>query len=148
MIQTSQILIPTLADLDRAVDHFIDQVLPYGDVFTFDAPMGTGKTTFIKALCLGLGVEDIINSPTFSIVNEYRSAISGELIYHADCYRLEKLSDALNLGFEDYLMSGALVFIEWPEVISELLPTDTVAVKIEEQDGGARLLTATYTVPD
>ena len=103
--------------LEPIARQFIEEVLPWGDVFAFYAPMGTGKTTFIKALCTALGVEDVINSPTFSIINEYRAEPSGELIYHFDCYRLEKLSDALNLGVEDYLQSGALCFIEWPEVM-------------------------------
>lgn len=131
-----------LEALPEAIEWFYNEVLPYGDVFTFDAPMGTGKTTFIKALCERLDVEDVINSPTFSIINEYRSASSGELIYHFDCYRLEKLSDALNLGVEDYLMSGALCFIEWPEVISEVLPADTVTITLREVEGGDRVLQA------
>ena len=105
---------------------------------------GTGKTTFIKALCEELGVTDVINSPTFSIINEYRAEPSGELIYHFDCYRLEQLSDALSLGAEDYLQSGALCLIEWPEVIRDILPADTVSVTLEELEGGARRLTARY----
>ncbi|MDO4691383.1 MAG: tRNA (adenosine(37)-N6)-threonylcarbamoyltransferase complex ATPase subunit type 1 TsaE [Porphyromonadaceae bacterium] len=137
--------IESVEALPRVVERFIDEVLPYGDIFAFTAPMGTGKTTFIKALAEALGVEDVINSPTFSIINEYRAEPSGELIYHFDCYRLEKLSDALNLGVEDYLESGALCLIEWPEILEEILPTDTVRVTIEEEaDTGARLLTATY----
>lgn len=137
--------IETIDALPQVVEHFIDEVLPYGDIFSFTAPMGTGKTTFIKALAEALGVEDVINSPTFSIINEYRAEPSGELIYHFDCYRLEKLSDALNLGVEDYLESGALCLIEWPEILEEILPADTVRVTIEEEAGtGARLLTVTY----
>lgn len=136
--------IPSLDALREAVAWFIDEVLPYGDIFAFDAPMGTGKTTFIKALCEELGVTDVINSPTFSIINEYRSDSSGELIYHFDCYRLEKLSDALNLGVEDYLMSGALCLIEWPEVMREVLPGDTVEVVMREVEGGERLITAKF----
>ncbi|MFC4666698.1 tRNA (adenosine(37)-N6)-threonylcarbamoyltransferase complex ATPase subunit type 1 TsaE [Falsiporphyromonas endometrii] len=107
-------------------------------VFAFDAPMGTGKTTFIKAICEELGVQDVINSPTFSIINEYRSEPSGELIYHFDCYRLEKLQDALNLGAEDYFASGALCFIEWPEVIEDILPYDTSYVVMREEEDGSR----------
>lgn len=137
--------IESVEALPQVVERFIDEVLPYGDIFAFTAPMGTGKTTFIKALAEALGVEDVINSPTFSIINEYRAEPSGELIYHFDCYRLEKLSDALNLGVEDYLESGALCLIEWPEILEEILPADTVRVTIEEEAGtGARLLTATY----
>lgn len=144
MLTQIEYRIDTLEALPQAVAWFCEEVLPYGDVFAFDAPMGTGKTTFIKALCEELGVEDVINSPTFSIINEYRSDSSGELIYHFDCYRLDKLGDALNLGVEDYLMSGALCFIEWPDVIREVLPADTVEVILREEAGGSRLLTAKF----
>nr|WP_311145055.1 tRNA (adenosine(37)-N6)-threonylcarbamoyltransferase complex ATPase subunit type 1 TsaE [uncultured Porphyromonas sp.] len=137
-------LLPDVGALPEVAQQFIQEVLPWGDVFAFYAPMGTGKTTFIKALCEELGVTDVINSPTFSIINEYRAEPSGELIYHFDCYRLEQLSDALSLGAEDYLQSGALCFIEWPEVIEDILPVDTVRVTLEELEGGARKLTARY----
>ena len=137
-------LLPDVGALPEVAQQFIQEVLPWGDVFAFSAPMGTGKTTFIKALCEELGVTDVINSPTFSIINEYRAEPSGELIYHFDCYRLEQLSDALSLGAEDYLQSGALCFIEWPEVIEDILPVDTVRVTLEELEGGARKLTARY----
>ena len=133
-------LLPDVGALPEVAQQFIQEVLPWGDVFAFYAPMGTGKTTFIKEL----GVTDVINSPTFSIINEYRAEPSGELIYHFDCYRLEQLSDALSLGAEDYLQSGALCFIEWPEVIEDILPVDTVRVTLEELEGGARKLTARY----
>lgn len=132
--------IPTLETLPEVVQVFLEDVLPYGDVFAFHAPMGTGKTTFIKALCESLGVSDVINSPTFSIINEYRSDISGELIYHFDCYRLERLEDALNIGAEDYLMSGALCLVEWPDVLEDILPEDAVHVYLEETAGGVRVL--------
>lgn len=148
MIRQTSILISGIQDLEAAAERFIEEVLPYGDVFAFDAPMGTGKTTFIKALCQALGVSDVINSPTFSIINEYRSDSSGELIYHADCYRLERLSQALDLGIEDYFASGALMFVEWPELLEEVLPADTVRVVIAEQADGSRLLTASYHVPE
>ena len=137
-------LLPDVGALPEVAQQFIQEVLPWGDVFAFYAPMGTGKTTFIKALCEQLGVTDVINSPTFSIINEYRAEPSGELIYHFDCYRLEQLSDALSLGAEDYLQSGALCFIEWPEVIEDILPADTVHVTLEELEGGVRKLTARY----
>ena len=86
----------------------------------------------------------MINSPTFSIINEYRAEPSGELIYHFDCYRLERLSDALNLGVEDYLQSGVLCLIEWPEVLEDILPADTVRIILTEQEDGSRTLTAQY----
>lgn len=134
----------SLEALPTIAQQFIEEVLPWGDVFAFYAPMGTGKTTFIKTLCEALGVEDVINSPTFSIINEYRAEPSGELIYHFDCYRLERLSDALNLGVEDYLQSGALCLIEWPEVLEDILPADTVRIILTEQEDGSRTLTAQY----
>ena len=107
-------------------------------VFAFHGPMGAGKTTFIKAICEELGVEDVINSPTFAIINEYRSETTGELIYHFDLYRINKLSEAEEIGTEDYFYSGALCFIEWPEKIEELLPGDVVDVKISENEDGSR----------
>ena len=110
-------------------------------VFAFRGNMGAGKTTFIKAICEELGVEDVINSPTFAIVNEYRSDETGELIYHFDFYRINKLSEAEDIGTEDYFYSGALCFIEWPEKIEELLPGDVVEVNISENPDGTRTVT-------
>lgn len=107
-------------------------------VFAFHGNMGAGKTTFIKAICEELGVEDVINSPTFAIINEYRSDETGELIYHFDFYRINKLSEAQDIGTEDYFYSGALCFIEWPEKIEELLPGDVVDVTITENPDGSR----------
>ena len=107
-------------------------------VFAFHGQMGAGKTTFIKAICEELGVEDVINSPTFSIINEYRSETTGELIYHFDFYRINKLSEAEDIGTEDYFYSGALCFIEWPEKIEDLLPGDVVEVTIKENPDGTR----------
>lgn len=126
-------------DLHETARQFIAQM---GDatVFAFRGKMGVGKTTFIKALCEELGVEDVINSPTFAIVNEYRSG-SGELIYHFDFYRINKIEEAYDFGYEDYLYSGALCFIEWPEKVEELLPTDCKNVLIEENPDGSRQVT-------
>lgn len=107
-------------------------------VFAFYGKMGAGKTTFIKALCAELGVEDEVNSPTFAIINEYRSTTTAELIYHFDFYRIKKLDEVYDLGYEDYFYCGAICLIEWPELIEELLPSDTVRVKIEEQPDGSR----------
>ena len=103
--------------------------------------MGAGKNTFIKAVCEELGVEDVITSPTFAIVNEYRSDASGELIYHFDFYRVKKIEEVYDMGFEDYFYSGALCFIEWPELCEEVLPADTVKVTIEESSDGTRVVT-------
>lgn len=105
-------------------------------VFAFYGKMGAGKTTFIKAVCEVLGVVDVINSPTFAIVNEYRSGETAELIYHFDFYRIKKLEEVYDMGYEDYFYSGALCFIEWPELIEDLLPTDAVPVYIEEVEEG------------
>ena len=107
-------------------------------VFAFYGTMGAGKTTFIKAICEELGVEDVITSPTFAIVNEYRSDTSGEIIYHFDFYRIKKLEEVYDMGFEDYFYSGALCFIEWPELIEEVLPEDAVKVRISENADGSR----------
>lgn len=102
--------------------------------------MGAGKTTLIKSICEELGVKETVNSPTFSIVNEYESK-DGRIIYHFDCYRLNKLEDALNIGAEDYLNSGNLCFIEWPEVLTPILPEDSIFVEIEEVEDGIRMIT-------
>ena len=106
----------------------------------FYGSMGAGKTTFIKAICDVLGVTDTVNSPTFAIVNEYLAA-NGESVYHFDFYRIKKIEEAYDFGYEDYFYSGNLCLIEWPELIEELLPEETVRVKIEETTNGARELT-------
>ena len=103
--------------------------------------LGAGKTTFIKAICEELGVEDVINSPTFAIVNEYRSATE-ELIYHFDFYRINKPEEAYDFGYEDYFYSGALCFIEWPEKIEDLLPGDCANIIITENEDGSRSVTS------
>ena len=106
-------------------------------VFAFRGEMGAGKTTFIKAVCECLGVDEAVNSPTFAIVNEYRSE-SGELIYHFDFYRINDKEEAFDFGYEDYFYSGSLCFIEWPELIEDLLPHDVVNVHIKELKSGER----------
>ncbi|MDR2440766.1 MAG: tRNA (adenosine(37)-N6)-threonylcarbamoyltransferase complex ATPase subunit type 1 TsaE [Planctomycetaceae bacterium] len=109
-------------------------------VYAFEGKMGVGKTTFIKALCKELGVEDVINSPTFSIINEYRSSKTGKLIYHFDFYRINKLSEAQEIGVEDYFYSGALCLLEWPENIESLLPEDVVKIIIKELPDNKRII--------
>ena len=135
-----EIIIHSLAQIDEAARHFVEAM---GDntVFAFYCKMGAGKTTFIKALCEELGVTDVINSPTFAIVNEYRSDTTGELIYHFDFYRIRKLEEVYDMGYEDYFYSGALCFIEWPELVEEVLPGDAVSVRIDEEADGSRSLT-------
>lgn len=132
-----EITIDSIDNIREAARQFVGNM---GDasVFAFYGSMGAGKTTFIKAVCEELGVEDVITSPTFAIVNEYRSEETGELIYHFDFYRIKKLEEVYDMGYEDYFYSGALCFIEWPELIEELLPADAVRVWIEETEGGKR----------
>ena len=132
-----EIKIQSLESIHEAAREFIAAM---GDstVFALYGKMGAGKTTFVKALCEELGVTDVISSPTFAIVNEYRSDETGELIYHFDFYRINKLSEAEDIGTEDYFYSGALCFIEWPEKIDELLPGDVVNVTISENLDGSR----------
>ena len=108
-------------------------------VFAFDGKMGAGKTTFIKHLCEAMGTEDVVNSPTFAIVNVYEVA-SGEEVYHFDCYRIKDIREAMDFGAEEYLYSGNYCFIEWAEMIEPLLPEDTVWVKIEVEENGERML--------
>ena len=101
--------------------------------------MGAGKTTFIKALCEVLGVEDVITSPTFAIINEYTDG-NGDPIYHFDFYRIKKLEEVYDMGYEDYFYSGNLCLLEWPELIEEILPENVIKVTIEEQPDGTRKL--------
>ncbi|MBQ8672914.1 MAG: tRNA (adenosine(37)-N6)-threonylcarbamoyltransferase complex ATPase subunit type 1 TsaE [Bacteroides sp.] len=135
-----EIKIQSLAEIQEAARQFVEAM---GDntVFALYGKMGAGKTTFVKAVCEVLGVEDPITSPTFAIVNEYRSDIAGELIYHFDFYRIKKLEEVYDMGYEDYFYSGAICFIEWPELIEELLPGNAVKVCIEETADGARNVT-------
>ena len=134
-----QIHIHGLKDLQRAAADFV-QIIDNHKVFAFSGEMGAGKTTFIKALCQSLGVSENITSPTFAIVNEY-PASDGITIYHFDCYRLKNIREAYDLGAEEYFYSGYYCFIEWPEKIAELLPDDTVHVRITIQHDKSRLVT-------
>ena len=136
--------IPTLEALPEAAEQFVALM---GDetVYAFKGEMGAGKTTFIRQLCRALGVEeDLANSPSFSIINEYRSDTTAELMYHFDLYRLETVEEALEIGVEDYFDSGALCFLEWPERIEPLLPDDTVVVDLKVNDDESRTLTVNY----
>ncbi len=135
-----EIKIQSLDQIHEAARQFIAEM---GDntVFALYGKMGAGKTTFIKAVCEELGVSDVITSPTFAIVNEYRSDTAGELIYHFDFYRIKKIEEVYDMGYEDYFDSGAVCFIEWPELIDDLLPGDAVKVTITEQEDGSRIVT-------
>ena len=126
-----EINIQSLEQIHEAAKQFVQNM---GDntVFAFYGKMGAGKTTFIKAICEELGVKDVITSPTFAIVNEYRSEETAELIYHFDFYRIKKLDEVYDMGYEDYFYSGAVCFIEWPELIEDLLPSNLSALPIEE----------------
>ena len=129
-MKTEVINIATLDNIEEAARSFARLMGDY-TVFAFYGEMGAGKTTFINALCKVLGVEeDVTTSPSFSIINEYRSDTTAELIYHFDCYRLEDEREAEDIGVEDYFDSGAVCLIEWPERIENLLPDDTVIVRI------------------
>lgn len=132
-----EIRITDITRIGEAARQFISQI---GDrrVFAFYGSMGAGKTTFIKAVCEQLGVQDVITSPTFAIVNEYTADAP---IYHFDFYRIKKLEEVYDMGYEDYFYSGSLCLIEWPELIEELLPDDAVKVSIVEQADGSRMLT-------
>lgn len=124
-----------LSALQDTAKELLD-TFPEERIFALYGAMGAGKTTFIKALCRQLGSKDNITSPTFALINEY-SAQNGSLIYHFDFYRIKKIEEAYDLGYEDYIYSGNYCFIEWPEMIQDLLPPGIVQVKISEtQDGG------------
>ena len=131
-----EIKINDLEHIREAARQFIDAM---GDqhVFAFYGHMGAGKTTFIKAICEELGVDDVVTSPTFAIVNEYTAA-DGIPIYHFDFYRIKKLEEVYDMGYEDYFYGDGLCFIEWPEMMEELLPEGTTKVQIAENPDGTR----------
>ena len=134
-----QVLIPGLEQLDQAAQEFLREVGEH-TMIAFYAPMGAGKTTFTTAVCKALGVqEDAVSSPTFAIVNEYRSG-SGRPVFHFDFYRIENPSEALDIGLDDYPDSGYLCLMEWPENIEGLLPEETLKVSISVQPDGSRLV--------
>ena len=128
-----------LNEIAQAAQAFID-AMDGRRIFAFYGTMGAGKTTFIRALCRALGVEHTVTSPTFAIVNEYATS-EGEPIYHFDFYRIRRLSEAYDMGCEEYFQSGHLCLIEWPELVEDALPEETVRVTIETLPDGRRSIT-------
>lgn len=132
----TELKINSLEDINSVAAEFIKLV---GDkrIFAMHGAMGVGKTTFVKAICEEMGVQDTINSPTFAIVNEYHTAREN-IIYHFDFYRIDDVQEAYDFGYEDYFYSDAMCFIEWPEKIDSILPNDTVEVHFNEEADGSR----------
>ena len=134
----SEIIVHGTAGLPQAANAFLEQAGAHR-IIAFYGSMGAGKTTFITTLCEALGVRDVVNSPTFTIVNEYRDGC-GEPVFHFDFYRINRLSEALDIGLFESFDSGARCLIEWPEQIEELLPEDTLRVRIRIDDAETRTL--------
>ena len=132
-----KIKINSIADIKTAAQEFINNING-STVFAFYGSMGAGKTTFIKAVCECLGVKEVITSPTFAIVNEYQAEKIQKTIYHFDFYRIKKLEEVYDMGYEDYFYSNSLCFIEWPELIEELLPANAKKVTITTLEDGTR----------
>ena len=131
-----EIKIENIEHLASAARKFVDE-MGENRVFAFYGKMGAGKTTFIKAICEATGVKDVVASPTFAIVNEYADA-EGQPVYHFDFYRIKNLREAYDIGCEEYFYSGYPCFIEWPEMVEELLPEDVVSVRIEVSENEER----------
>ena len=134
-----EIRVENIQNLAAAAQKFVDE-MGKNRVFAFYGKMGAGKTTFIKSICEALGVEDVVTSPTFAIVNEYVDG-NGEPVYHFDFYRIKNLREACDIGCEEYFYSGYPCFIEWPELVEELLPEDTISVHVEVLENEARRIT-------
>ena len=134
-----KISIKSLDSIHEAAREFIKN-MGTGHVFAFYGKMGAGKTTFIKAVCEELGVDDVITSPTFAIVNDYTSSKDDSHIFHFDFYRIKKLEEVYDMGYEDYFYSGSLCFIEWPELIEDILPGDAVKVTVTKNEDGGRVV--------
>ncbi|HRW62161.1 MAG TPA: tRNA (adenosine(37)-N6)-threonylcarbamoyltransferase complex ATPase subunit type 1 TsaE [Bacteroidales bacterium] len=130
------LLLKSLSDLNIVASKFL-RLMRDKKVFAFFGPMGVGKTTFIKALCNEMGVVEIVTSPTFALVNEYQTG-NGETIYHFDFYRIHKIEEVYDFGYEDYFFSGNYCFIEWPDKIAEILPDNIVYVQMVENEDGSR----------
>lgn len=134
-----KLVIENLSDIENVAREFLKQTSGT-QVYAFYGSMGAGKTTFISALCKVMGVEDEVASPTFTIVNEYRTE-TGESIYHFDFYRINNIREVLDIGYEEYMNDGGISFMEWPEKIEEILPDDVLKVSIKEAEDGSRVIT-------
>ena len=134
-----KISIKSLDSIHEAAREFIKN-MGTGHVFAFYGKMGAGKTTFIKAVWEELGVDDLITSPTFAILNDYTSLKDDSHIFHFDFYRIKKLEEVYDMGYEDYFYSGSLCFIEWPELIEDILPGDAVKVTVTQNEDGGRVV--------
>lgn len=132
------ISINSIDELERGAEEFVSQI-PDHKIIAFYGNMGAGKTTFIKAICHALGVSEGVNSPTFTLVNEYRTP-NGTPVYHFDFYRLNKPEEAFDIGVEEYFESGFLCLMEWPEKVEQILPPETLKVKISVQSDDSRLI--------
>ena len=133
-----EIKLNSLEEIGSVARTFLEEI-GSNKLIAFYGHMGAGKTTFIKALCDELGVEDVVNSPTFAIVNEYTDR-EGESVFHFDFYRIKSLDEALGIGFDNYMDSGCFCFMEWPEKVEEILPEETLRVEISEVEDGTRLI--------
>lgn len=131
-------IVNDLEDLKRVAGEFL-AATEGKRIFALDGPMGVGKTTFVKAVAEVLGVEDAVTSPTFAIVNEYKTK-AGDTVYHFDCYRLKNLGEAMDMGCEEYFDCGARCFVEWPELIEPLLPEDALVCRFSELLDGRRVI--------
>ena len=129
----------TLDNIKETAREFLAAMKDKETCLAFYAPMGAGKTTFIKALCEELGVEDVITSPTFAIVNEYTDG-EGYPVYHFDFYRIKRMEELYDMGAEEYFYSGNLCLMEWPEIVEEALPEETKKITITPQSDGSRVI--------
>jgi tRNA threonylcarbamoyladenosine biosynthesis protein TsaE len=132
------LILKSLSDLNIVADKFL-RIMRDKKVFAFFGSMGVGKTTFIKALCNELGVVEIVTSPSFALVNEYQTG-EGEVIYHFDFYRIKKIEEVYDFGYEEYFFSGNYCFIEWPDKVAEILPDNVVFVQMVENEDGSRTI--------
>lgn len=133
-----ELVLKSLSDLATIASRFLN-ITKEKRVFAFFGEMGVGKTTFIKALCNEMGVVDVVTSPTFALVNEYQTLQNSE-IYHFDFYRIDKIEEAYDFGYEEYFYSGKYCFIEWPDKVADIIPEDAVFVKMTEKNDGSRLI--------